>query len=442
MQDNEDQILQAWYTKRRRTTVIGILQKCIFAFEYSSVAVSALYYYQNTFQVQNARLFYSITMAIMYFSAAFSATFVGRYMDKTRNLRRITMMSALLSISGNIIYILPFSRYFPILARGLCGMADGIQPAMSGEFSRVYTKDELGKVLSIYHISASLVYAIAPSTPALFTDVQFHIGPIEINQYNCVGLVLSIVLLLYAILAFINVTDLTKESGYQIFIKRFKQENSTTKGDGHSGERLWSLMDTVTNINLLSIILPDGFLGFVYSLMEVIINMVGLYNFSWSITRVSTLTCIGAIIFSTVMFLFQQRTLKGRYIFYFLFISCFSLAAMELSLLNISIQIPINSQALKMALFESCLGLNIIFGFGSTVYSKWLLFSLVPVNSKSYVESHRYIVAKVCCCTGFFTASFIYQQSFEWFTVLILCCFIIAFILLLRKNRFLRKIKD
>ena len=130
---DEDKILKAWYAKRRQTTIIGILQKCIFAFEYSSVAVSALYYYHNTFKVENARLFYSITMAIMYFSAAFSAIFVGRYMDKTRNLRRITMISALLSISGNIIYILPYSKYFPILARGLCGMADGIQPAMSGK---------------------------------------------------------------------------------------------------------------------------------------------------------------------------------------------------------------------------------------------------------------------------------------------------------------------
>jgi len=128
----DEVILQEWYRKRRQTTIIGTLQKCIFAFEYSSVAISALYYYENTFKVANARLFYSITMAIMYFSATTSAIFLGRYMDKTRNLRKIASLSFTLSLAGNVIYILPFSKYLPILARALCGFADGIQPAMSG----------------------------------------------------------------------------------------------------------------------------------------------------------------------------------------------------------------------------------------------------------------------------------------------------------------------
>ena len=76
---------------------------------------------KKSLKVHDPKLFYSISMAVMFFTAASSALLVGRYMDKTRNLRRIAVITALFSVLGNAIYTIPYSKYFPIIARALCG---------------------------------------------------------------------------------------------------------------------------------------------------------------------------------------------------------------------------------------------------------------------------------------------------------------------------------
>ena len=146
----EDQILNAWFIKRRRTTILGVLQRSLFAFEYSAVAVSALYYYRYTLKVHEAKFFYSISMAVMFLTAASSAMVIGRYMDQTRHLRRLALTTAFFSVVGNIFYTIPYSRYFPIIARGLCGISDGIQPAMAGNYIFFKRILNLIFILSIY----------------------------------------------------------------------------------------------------------------------------------------------------------------------------------------------------------------------------------------------------------------------------------------------------
>lgn len=305
-----------------------------------------------------------------------------------------------------------------------------------GEFARVYTKEEFAKVLSIYQISASVIYALAPCTPVLFNGVHFYIGPIEINQYNCISLVLIILVLVYTLLVYINVTDLTREDGYHIFVAKYKNDKNEDDVSPSGKKSDWTLMDTLNNVNLLVLIFTDGFISYIDSMMEVMNNMIGLYNFGWNINRISVLTGIAAIIFSAANFIFQQRVLKSRLTFYLLFIVCFLFAMMELSLATISINIPLNVDAVKFTLFTSCIGLNILFGFGSGVYSKWLIFSLVPADSKSFIESQRYVVAKSFMCCGYFTAFLMYQESFYGFTVLSCICFAIASFLLLWRRKF------
>lgn len=204
----------------------------------------------------------------------------------------------------------------------------------------------------------------------------------------------------------------------------------------------WDLTKTLTHVNLLILIFTDGVICYTDSMMEVMNNMIGLYNFGWNINRISVLTGVAAIIFSTANFIFQQRVPKGSFTFYLLFIICFLLAIMELSLATISINVPISGNIIKYILFVSCIGLNILFGFGSGVYSKWLIFSLVPANSKSVVESHRYFVAKSFMCCGYSTAFLMYQESFYGFTALSCICFSIVTFLLLRRGEFQdRKLK-
>ena len=83
----DDQILESWYRKRRNTTIIIFLDKCLYAFEYSAISISALYYYKFTIKADNPQLYYSIAMAALYIVSIFSAFFAGRYIDRTRKCR-------------------------------------------------------------------------------------------------------------------------------------------------------------------------------------------------------------------------------------------------------------------------------------------------------------------------------------------------------------------
>ena len=133
-------------------------------------------------------------------------------------------------------------------------------------------------MLSIYQISASIIYALAPCTPALFTGVHFYIGPIEINQYNCISLVLFFLVLIYTLLVYFNVTDLTNEPGYQIYVVKYKQQLEDKDEISFSGKLMprpvWTLLDTLTNFKLIVLILTDGFISYIDSMMKVMNNMI------------------------------------------------------------------------------------------------------------------------------------------------------------------------
>ena len=141
----EELILKEWYKQRRETLIIAYLQKTIFTFEYASVAISALFYLKNTIKPNDPIFFYSITMGVIYLTASFSAVYGGRYVDRTGRLRQFALVVILSSITGNLIYIIPYSEWFPVLGRALCGITDGVQPGISGKkLNNTFTKPRYG----------------------------------------------------------------------------------------------------------------------------------------------------------------------------------------------------------------------------------------------------------------------------------------------------------
>ena len=129
----EKSIMAEWYRMRSQTKAMAFIQKTIFSFEYASVAISALFYYQKTIQPKDPVLFYSITMGVIYLTASCSAVYGGRFVDRTGRLRVFSIFVSIFSIVGNIIYSVPYSKWFPILGRSLSGISDGVQPGIAGK---------------------------------------------------------------------------------------------------------------------------------------------------------------------------------------------------------------------------------------------------------------------------------------------------------------------
>ena len=122
-----------WYRKRKWTTGIGIALKCLSFFEYGSISISGLYYYEYSFNVSNPKFFYGSLMSSIFVSSIISTYFCGRYMDKTRDLRKIVIFILICNIIGNLVFTMTYSPWLPILGRFICGISISAETAVSGE---------------------------------------------------------------------------------------------------------------------------------------------------------------------------------------------------------------------------------------------------------------------------------------------------------------------
>ena len=125
--------LKAWYRKRKITSAIGIAIQCLIFFEYASITISALYYYKDSFNVNNPNFYYGCVMSVIFVSGVISVRFCGRLMDRTRNLRQIAMSLMACNIAGNVIYTMTFSPWCPIFGRFVCGVSVGAEVIFSGK---------------------------------------------------------------------------------------------------------------------------------------------------------------------------------------------------------------------------------------------------------------------------------------------------------------------
>ena len=122
-----------WYKRRNQAEWIGLIQQCLLYFEHTAVAISALFYYETLFNVDNPKLYFSLAMAMYMTAAMTSVTVCGHYMDRTRNVRRIALVTLAILVIGNLVYTMTYSKWFPILGRFLCGINNGSRTSLAGK---------------------------------------------------------------------------------------------------------------------------------------------------------------------------------------------------------------------------------------------------------------------------------------------------------------------
>lgn len=140
-QHDTAELKNTWLRKRKITTTIGISLRCLSFFEYTSVAISALYYYKNLYHTTNPNFFYGCTMSVIYVSGVISANISAKYMDRTRNLRSIVICLLSCNIVGNLIYTSTFSPWCPVIGRFVCGFSAGTSVCFSGKPTSLFLID-------------------------------------------------------------------------------------------------------------------------------------------------------------------------------------------------------------------------------------------------------------------------------------------------------------
>jgi len=308
--------------------------------------------------------------------------------------------------------------------------------------ARVYPQHELANILSNLQIAAAITYAVAPCSPVLFRNIDITLFGIRINQYNCVALVMFIILVIFGFVTFFFLSNLTKHPGYKIYVYKRNEERETHKNFNKmrvsynkvDENELYSITDIVTDFGLLVVMLSYGLIGFIYCLGEITINLVAMLEFKWTLTRVSIVTLFCAFTATVSMKLLQR--LKGTVNTFFLFMLSGIFNWLFMTLLLFTLNVRVDNLPWQIFIFFTFLMLNIVGGFNATAWASGICFSIVPAHSSSTVDSVRYSIGKIGCSLGFFLASLAYSNSSIAYPIIAVLCILGYISLLVSHKRF------
>ena len=83
---------------------------------------------------QDSAFYYSVTEMVFCMVQAFGSLLLGRYADKTQNIRLVLMLNLFMCCLCNLTYTLPLPLWIVLSARGLMGITESLNSAVLGKF--------------------------------------------------------------------------------------------------------------------------------------------------------------------------------------------------------------------------------------------------------------------------------------------------------------------
>ena len=311
-----------------------------------------------------------------------------------------------------------------------------LNASISGELSRTFPESEILKHIAHLQIFAMITNSIGPLSPIFFQWVDFKLFGMEINQYNAIGLFMVFVTIIYQIITYFFLTNLTKEPGYQIFLRTqgAEDQNSNTE---KPKEKLLSIKEMLINYDIDHILLEVLIASVMFSQFEVGINLIALTKFSWSINFLGAVTFIGISIAAILMKgLSRLNSLVDVNYLFAILLTIYSVLSI---LMTFPLTLKFGNKALEVCLIIILSSLSLVAGFNIRILSSSLLFMLVPLHSRCFIIGVRQSILKLSMGFSFFAASFMFDYGSIAYSVLSIICLIMSIIRLLRSPGFLKK---
>jgi len=163
------------------------------------------FYIKNVFKVTRADLYCGFAKALLYISSMLAILLTCFYIDKTKKIRRVFLLTDVLCIVGNILYLLHYNIALFLISQCFLGFGNARAVIAYQEINRVFNKGDATKKLSISFAFLSGGLILGPITVYIFQYVDFHIGSLHICVGNCVALFM---LLLHVIQLVLNLLTL------------------------------------------------------------------------------------------------------------------------------------------------------------------------------------------------------------------------------------------
>ena len=116
--------------------ILGNILTFISGVEDQCMVVTYMYYLHERLNVSflEAGFYYSISEGAFCVSNALSGILFGRYVDRTRNMRFVFLLTLAIIGLGNLMYSIPYALWSIVVSRFLCGINEALQTTICGEY--------------------------------------------------------------------------------------------------------------------------------------------------------------------------------------------------------------------------------------------------------------------------------------------------------------------
>ena len=244
---------------------------------------------------------------------------------------------------------------------------------------------------------------------------------------------MAIVMVLYAIGCFFFLADLTKHPGYHVFLTKIKKKRNCKFTENQEvAQPVTNSLEALNNADIILVLATSFLFGFVFTESEITTNLVAMYKFKWSLSRLSIVSlCCAAL---AVVFMKLVQRLKGILNIYFMFLMAIVMDSFSVCLQLLTIHAKFESKSVQVATIFCFYVVNSVCGFNTTSWARYILFSLVPAHMASTVDGYRFLSAKIGLTLGFFLASYIFHNGVYGYLLLILTLMLAYLASLVRKK--------
>ena len=203
--------LKKWEKRRLQTLIVFCLLYTINGMKYGLFIDTCWVYVKRQLKPESPYLIYSIIIISRYLTAGFFSFPVTHWHDRHRRTKLIMISINYLSIVGSFFYIVNTSFLFPLIGSFLLGLPFLMQPVAVGELSRAYSPKDVTQILPLLTFASYIGYFPAALLLYITKNIQFHVGPFQIEYGNFLGVVMAISYCMLQVATVFFVHDLSLE---------------------------------------------------------------------------------------------------------------------------------------------------------------------------------------------------------------------------------------
>ena len=126
-----------WKKQRTRTRILANILVLLSGIEGQCIKVTTIFYFHQSLELSltKAAFYFTISETLFSTNNALSGISFGRYVDKTRRMRFVFLLNLVILGFGNLMYSIPYSLWWVLVARFFCGINESLQTTVCGKLN-------------------------------------------------------------------------------------------------------------------------------------------------------------------------------------------------------------------------------------------------------------------------------------------------------------------